>query len=155
MENHNLRLISPAFKEGAVIPPQYTCKGQGVNPPLNIVNKPPSAKSFAIIVHDPDAVSGDFIHWLVWDIPSTTDVIAANSVPVGAVQGANDSGSTQYMGPCPPPGTGTHRYIFELFALDTNLSLSSGSRRPELEKFMKGHVLEKAVLTGLFSANSN
>ncbi len=135
------RLISPAFKEGGNIPRPYTCKGQGVNPPLNIIGSPAKAKSLALIMHDPDAVNGDFTHWLVWDILTSTENIAANSLPVGAVQGKNDAGGNQYMGPCPPAGTGTHRYIFELYALDKNLSLPSGSSRKQLEQAMEDHTL--------------
>lgn len=151
-EKSGLRLISQAFRDGGMIPPQYTCRGHNVNPPLNILGKPDDARSLAVIMHDPDAVSGDFTHWLMWDIPTTTDVIAANSVPVGAQQGQNDSGSSQYLGPCPPAGSGTHRYLFELYALDTNISLQAGSRRQEVEKAIQPHVIDKSVLTGLFPA---
>lgn len=103
-------------------------------------------------MHDPDAVSGDFLHWLMWDIPPSTDTIAVSGAPVGAVQGNNDSGKPGYMGPCPPTGTGTHRYIFELFALDTTLSLERGSGRDQVTQAMASHVVEQTALTGLVSA---
>jgi len=117
------------------------------------MNTPAEAKSLALIMHDPDAVSGDFTHWLLWDIPASTDVLAANSFPVGAVQGNNGTGKSGYIGPCPPAGTGTHHYIFELYALDTNLGLQTDVNRQQLEQAMEGHVLAEAKLTGLFDAS--
>lgn len=149
-----IRLVSPVFKEGSTIPIQYTSKGDDVSPPLNILNTPAGTESLALIVHDPDAVSGDFLHWMVWDIPPSTEVIAANSVPVGAIQGYNGSDERGYMGPAPPPGTGSHRYMFELYALDTTLDLDAHVSRQELESALKGHVLDHSTLTGLFSAES-
>ena len=149
---NSLSLTSPEFNEGAPIPASYTCKGQNINPPLNITGVPQKAQSLALILHDPDAVNGDFVHWLVWDMPASTKNIAANSVPVGAIQGANGSGQPKYMGPCPPAGTGTHRYMFELYALDNTIDLQAGANRDELEKTIQGHVLAKQTLTGLFSA---
>lgn len=146
------QLSSSAFSNGQPIPAQYTCKGENINPPLAITNMPTQAKSLALIMHDPDAVSGDFVHWLMWDLPAATTGINANAVPVGAVQGANSAGASKYMGPCPPAGTGTHRYMFELYALDTTLGLDAGSERVALEKAMQEHVVDKTTLTGLFSA---
>ena len=148
-----LQLISPVFRDGTAIPPQYTCKGQNVNPPLNIIGVPAGAQSLALIMHDPDAVGSDFVHWLVWDIPASTETIAANSLPVGAIQGLNSAGQNRYMGPCPPAGTGTHRYMFEIYALDTSLNLSKDSHRADVQKAMKDHILEHSTLTGLFSAD--
>ncbi|OGL34461.1 hypothetical protein A3F65_00345 [Candidatus Saccharibacteria bacterium RIFCSPHIGHO2_12_FULL_47_16b] len=148
----SLALSSSAFSDNQPIPVQYTCKGENVNPPLAISDVPAEAKALALIVHDPDAVSGDFVHWLMWDIPLATTSINANTVPVGAVQGQNDGGQSQYMGPCPPASTGTHRYMFKLYALDTILNLPAGSERPVLEQAMQGHVLAKTTLTGLFAS---
>lgn len=150
----DFQLMSPAFRDGANIPPQYSCKGQNVSPPLNILNCDPQAQSLALIMHDPDAPAGDYTHWLMWDIPTSTETIAANSVPVGAVQGVNSNDEDGYMGPCPPAGSGTHRYMFELYALDTTLSLPSGSSRTQLEEAMKGHTIDSYTLTGLFAASS-
>ncbi|MBI2589316.1 YbhB/YbcL family Raf kinase inhibitor-like protein [Candidatus Saccharibacteria bacterium] len=148
----NLRLGSPVFKDGEAIPATYTCKGQNVNPPLNIVGIPASAKSLALVVHDPDAVSGDFVHWIMWDMPMSVANIDVNMVPDGAIQGVNDGGKNGYMGPCPPAGTGTHRYMFELHALDKTLSLPPATNRDQLQKAMQGHILAKHTLIGLFSA---
>lgn len=145
-----MQVVSPVFKEGGDIPPQYTCKGQNLSPPLNFVSVPDDAKSLALIMHDPDAQSGDFVHWLMWDIPAGTGTMQANSVPVGAVQGVNSSNQNKYTGPCPP--SGTHRYMFELYALDNSLGLPADTGRDSLLKAMEGHVVEKFTLTGKFSA---
>lgn len=147
-----LEIISPVFRDGAAIPRQYSCRGQNVNPPLAIFNVPAKTQSLALILHDPDAVSGDFLHWLMWDIPPATESIAVNDVPVGAVQGRNGGGDSKYIGPCPPKGTGSHRYIFDLYALDNSSNLPSGSTRDQLEAAMKGHIIQKATLTGVFAA---
>lgn len=147
-----IKLISPAFKDGAPIPSQYTSKGQNVNPPLNILDAPAGTQSLTLIVHDPDAPSGDFLHWLLWDIPPSTEIIAASSVPVGAIQGYNDADERGYFGPAPPPGSGSHHYMFELYALNTTLDLDPHITRNELERAMEGHVLDHTTLTGLFSA---
>lgn len=149
-----LKLFSQVFSEGAAIPATYTCKGQSINPPLNIMGVPSGAKSLALIMHDPDAASGDFVHWLVWDIPTSTETIAVNSVPPGAIQGTNSANKSQYIGPCPPAGTGTHRYMFELYALDTALTnLNMETNKEQLQKAMEGHIVAQHTLTGLFSAD--
>ncbi|MBI2285240.1 YbhB/YbcL family Raf kinase inhibitor-like protein [Candidatus Saccharibacteria bacterium] len=145
-----MRIISATFRDGAAIPAQYSCKGQNVNPPLNFVDVPTGAKSLALIMHDPDAPVGDYVHWTMWDIPADTEAIAANSVPTGAVQGLNTSNQNKYMGPCPP--SGTHRYMFEIYALGSSLGLPANTERDNLLKAMKGHILEKHTLTGTFSA---
>ncbi len=150
--NSSLALASQAFADGASIPAQYTCKGQDISPPLTIMGAPAGAKSLALIMHDPDAASGDFVHWTVWDVPISTGTIAANSVPDGAVQGQNGGGQNKYMGPCPPAGTGVHRYMFELYALDKILGLKSGAGRDQLQYAMTGHILDQHNLTGLFAA---
>ena len=145
-----MKIISPAFRDGERIPLQYTCKGQNISPPLNFTDVPKNARSLALIMHDPDAPLVDYVHWIVWEIPATTDSVAANSVPVGAVQGLNTYEENKYEGPCPP--SGTHRYMFELYALDTNLGLSPATHREELLKAIQGHVLEKHTLMGTLSA---
>lgn len=145
-------MISPVFRSNSPIPPQYTCRGQNVNPSLNIFNIPSQTQSLTLIMHDPDAPGGDFLHWLVWDITPGTESISVNDVPVGAVQGKNGAGKNQYMGPCPPKGTGTHRYVFNLFALDITLDLPAGSSLKEVMAAQNGHVIDECTLTGLFSA---
>jgi Raf kinase inhibitor-like YbhB/YbcL family protein len=152
--DEDLRIISPVFRDGAAIPRQYSCKGQNVNPPLNIFNAPSKTQSLVLILHDPDAPGGDFLHWLIWDIPPSTESIAVNDVPIGAVQGQNGRGDNKYTGPCPPKGTGTHRYVFDFYALDTSVNLRSGSSRGQLEVAIKGHILDKSTLVGVFAAEN-
>lgn len=148
-----LEVISPVFRDGAPIPIQYTCKGQNVNPPITIFNRLPKTQSLTLIMHDPDAPSGDYLHWLLFDIPPSTDTIAVNSVPIGALQGVNDNQKASYMGPCPPQGTGAHRYLFDVYALDTTLDLPAGCKRDDVMKAMDGHIIEKSTLTGTFRAD--
>lgn len=148
-----LSVVSPVFRNGATIPPQYTCKGQNVNPPLNIFNVPKKTQSLTLIMHDPDAPGGDYLHWLLWDIPPGTESIPVNDVPVGAVRGKNGGGSTGYTGPCPPAGTGKHRYMFDFYALDTTLDLPTNSTLDDVLKAQDGHVIEQCQLMGLFGAD--
>lgn len=149
----SLRLVSPAFNDGAKIPDEYTCKGKNISPPLSIAGVPDSAKSLVLIMHDPDAVNGDFTHWLVWDIPAKEKAMTSGDVPIGSIQGVNGSGKNGYMGPCPPKGTGTHNYTFDLYALDTTLSLKSDSGRTDIEKALEAHVIGQTSLTGTYSAD--
>ena len=103
-------------------------------------------------MHDPDAPGGDSLHWLVWDIPPRTVALSVNDVPVGAVQGRNSAGKSSYMGPCPPKGTGVHRYMFDFYALDTTLDLPAGSTREQVEQAMRGHIIDNTSLIGIFAA---
>lgn len=148
-----MQIISPVFRQGSLIPPQYTCVGQNVSPPLNILEVPANTKSLVLIMHDPDAPAGDYVHWTIWDIPPSTETIAANSVPVGAIQGVNSNGENKYMGPCPP--SGTHRYMFDLYAVDAPLNLSASTDRDDLVQAMQGHIIEKATLGGTFSKDNS
>jgi Raf kinase inhibitor-like YbhB/YbcL family protein len=152
--SNGMQLISTAFNDGEEIPEQYTCKGTNINPPLTIMNPPAGTKSLALIMHDPDAPGTDFVHWLVWDVPANTQSIGPNSVPVGAVQGTNSFGKNNYGGPCPPAGTGTHHYIFELYALGTNLSLGADSNREKLQDALQDHTLAQANLTGIMAPSN-
>jgi Raf kinase inhibitor-like YbhB/YbcL family protein len=143
-----LKLSSPAFKHNDSIPSKYTCDGEDVNPPLVIENAPLNTKSLALIVDDPDAPAGNWVHWVVWNIDATTDEIRENTVPSGALQGINDFRKHDYGGPCPP--SGTHRYFFKLYALDMMLSLGPKANKAELERAMKGHVVAQGELIGLY-----
>jgi hypothetical protein len=147
-----LHLTSQAFAHNGMIPPKFTCDGADENPPLAIRNVPAKSRSLALIVDDPDAPRGTWVHWIVWNIgPGTTD-IPPNSVPAGALQGTNDFGKQSYGGPCPP--SGTHRYFFKLYALDIPLALKSGATKAQLEEAMKGHILGKTELVGLYRRRS-
>jgi hypothetical protein len=142
----DLSVKSPAFEHGQLIPKKYTCDGQDINPPLTIEGIPKETKTLVLAVDDPDAPSGTWDHWIVWNIPASTSKIAENSVP--GKEGVNSARQQGYMGPCPPGGT--HRYFFKVYALDTELSLGSGSRKKDVEKAMQGHVLSKGELMGLY-----
>ncbi|MFA5087533.1 MAG: YbhB/YbcL family Raf kinase inhibitor-like protein [Candidatus Omnitrophota bacterium] len=127
------------------IPLQYTCQGENVNPPLNIKGIPAGTKSLALIVDDPDASNGTWVHWIVYNIPPT-DSIEENSIP--GREGWNDFGKKSYGGPCPPDGT--HRYFFKLYALDTVLDLTGKVDSSRLQSAMKGHILGTAALVGVY-----
>lgn len=143
-----LTIASPAFPHNGMIPSKHTCDGTDVNPPLSFGNIPGRTRSLALIVDDPDAPRGTWVHWVVWNIGPETIHVAENSVPRGAFQGTNDFRKQAYGGPCPP--SGTHRYFFKLYALDTSLSLNAGATKPQLEEAMKGHVLEASEMIGLY-----
>ncbi len=142
-------IVSPAFADGASIPDQFTCRGANVSPPLSFNGTPEHAASIALIMHDPDAPGGDFLHWSLWNINPHLSSLPADTVPTGALAGRNGFGTSAYGGPCPP--SGTHRYIFELFALDIELGLPPGSDEQELREAMEGHIIETATLGGLFT----
>jgi Raf kinase inhibitor-like YbhB/YbcL family protein len=144
-----ITVTSSAFQPGAKIPEQFTCKGANVNPPLQFGGIPAGTKNLALLVEDPDAPSGLFTHWLVWNINPATTQIAEKSVPSGAVQGTNDFGKAGYGGPCPP--SGTHRYFFRVFALDRTLDLKSGAKRQEFDKALAGHALARGEVMGRYS----
>lgn len=151
-----MELSSPAFDDGARIPERYTCDGEDLSPPLRFQGVPDAARSLAIIMDDPDAPRGVFVHWLIWNIPARVEALP-EGIPPGeiveglapAAQGRNGFGQLGYRGPCPPPGP-EHRYRFRLTALDTILSLSPGVDRARLEEAMEGHVMDESVLTATY-----
>lgn len=143
-----MKIVSPAFEHNKTIPKKYTCQGDNINPPLQFSDVPDIAKSLALIVDDPDATVGTFDHWVVFNIPKETTHIQENSVPHGALQGKNGAGEKNFIGPCPP--SGTHRYFFKLYALDSTLSLNPSAGKADVEAGMKVHILDKAELIGLY-----
>jgi Raf kinase inhibitor-like YbhB/YbcL family protein len=143
-----MKIISPAFENKQMIPPKYTCDGENISPPLQISHIPANTQSLALIVDDPDAPNGDWVHWLVWNINPKTQSIAENEIPKGAAQGINDFNKRDYGGPCPP--SNTHRYQFKIYALDTNLNITPNSQKRDLENSMKGHILDEDILIGLY-----
>jgi len=143
-----LKISSPVFENNGAIPTKYTCDGADVNPPLKFENIPPAAKSLALIVDDPDAPAGTWVHWVVWNIDPKTGEIRENSVPAGALQGMNDFRKHDYGGPCPP--SGTHRYFFKLYALDEPVTPGAGATKIDLEKAMKAHIVAQAQIVGLY-----
>ncbi len=142
-----MKLESSAFENNGEIPKKYTCDGEDVSPPLAISEVPEDARSLALIVDDPDAPAGDWVHWVAFNIPASTASIGENSTPSG-VEGTTDFGRTGWGGPCPP--SGTHRYFFKLYALDTQLELDSTTTKAELETAMTGHILDRAELMGKY-----
>jgi Raf kinase inhibitor-like YbhB/YbcL family protein len=142
-----LTVRSLAFSHNGLIPKKYTCDGDGINPPLIVEDVPEEAQSLALIMDDPDAPSGTFDHWIVWNIPINISKIGENMVP--GFEGMNSSRRKGYTSPCPP--SGTHRYFFKMYALDTELSLGDNSFKRDLELAMQGHVIAKGELIGLYS----
>ena len=143
-----MKIQSTAFKEGGLIPVKYTCKGQGLNPDLDFSGVPPGTKSLAMIMDDPDAPMGTFVHWVVYNMPPQTTMIRGNSKPPG-IQAKNGAGTNKYIGPCPP--SGTHRYYFKVYALDIMLPANSILAKADLVRAMQGHIIEQAQLMAKFS----
>ena len=140
-----MKITSPEFENDGFIPSKFTCDGEDVSPALAIEEVPSEAKSLALVVDDPDAPVGTWVHWVVYNMP------VVSRIDEGAVpgsQGSNDFGKRDYGGPCPP--SGAHRYFFKLYALDTDLDLAEGVDKHTLENAMEGHILDKAELVGLY-----
>lgn len=143
-----MELRSPAFHDSQYIPKKYTCEDDNINPPLEIFDVPTGAVSLVLIVKDPDAPGGDWIHWLVWNIDPQTKEIEKDSVPAGSVEGVTSFGKPGYSGPCPP--SGSHVYLFNLYALDIRLPEDSALRKRQIKELMEGHVLDKTILRGFY-----
>lgn len=146
-----MKLTSTAFTEGEIIPKKFTGDGRNVNPPLHIEDIPADTKSLALLVNDRDAPSGEFNHWVLFNIDPHTHDIVEGCPPVISTQGRNGFGNSEYGGPQPP--SGEHRYWFKLFALDTMLNLARGCRQGDVESAMSTHVIDEAVLMGRYSRN--
>ncbi len=149
-----IRVTSPAFQDAANIPRRYTCDGEDLSPELHWDELPAETKSVALICDDPDAPGGDWVHWVLYDLPAQTTMLPAGvpnqaNLTDGAHQGQNDFHRLGYGGPCPPPGK-PHRYFFRLYALDAPLALSAGASRDELLRAIKGHVLAEGQLMGRY-----
>lgn len=144
-----MKLTSSEFENDKWIPKKFTCEGDDINPTLIIEDIPVRTKSLALIVDDPDAPMGTWVHWVVYDIPAVPR-IEEDSVP--GKQGINDFDRKDYGGPCPP--SGTHRYFFKIYALDKQLALGGMVDKKALEKAMQGHIVDKAELIGLYKKNS-
>jgi hypothetical protein len=143
-----MKLTSPAFVHGATIPKEYSCDGGNNLPVLKISDVPKMAKSLALIMEDPDAPMGTFVHWLVWNISPESPELSKKEVSK-YYQGKNSAERTGYLGPCPPHGT--HRYFFRLYALDTALTLQPGAMKHHLVQAMAGHVVDETELMGTYT----
>ena len=150
----SLTLSSSSFAHDERIPPHYTCQEADVSPPLTWTDPPPNTKSVALIVDDPDAPGGTWVHWVIYQLPSSLRALpeaipADDTLPDGSRQGLNDFHQIGYRGPCPPPGP-AHRYRFTLYALDASLTLPQRVTRATLEQAIAGHMLAHAQLIGRF-----
>ncbi len=144
-----LKIFSPSFENGEEIPIKFTCKGENINPELVIENIPEGTQELVLIMDDPDAPKGTFTHWIVWNINPKTNKIEENSTPIEAVVGINSANENKYHGPCPP--SGTHRYFFKIFALNSKINLDFNTNKDKLEENIKNYIIEQAELIGLFS----
>ena len=140
-----MRVESPSFSQGGSIPGKFTCQGENITPALSISGLPEGTRSMAIIVDDPDAPMGTWVHWVAWNIAPEKTSTSEGEQP--GTQGINDSGGSGYGGPCPPRGP-SHTYRFKVYALDTTIDLEEGATKAQLESAMKGHILAKAELDG-------
>ena len=144
-----MKISSSAFASNEPIPSKYTCDGLNINPPLQVSEVPGNAKSLALIVEDPDASPGVFIHWILWNINPGISNIEENSVPPGCMEGVSSFGRIGYGGPCPPSGT-KHRYFFKIFALDSLLDLNPDTKARELKNIIEDHIIEIAEFIGTY-----
>ena len=150
----SFQISSTAFSNGETIPKKFTCDGPDVSPQLRWKEAPAATRSFALIMDDPDAPTGIWVHWVLYNLPANTREMPEGmekqeQLATGALQGRNDFRKVGYGGPCPPPGK-PHRYYFKLYALDTKLNLKAGATKPDLERAMKGHILSKTELMGRY-----
>ena len=142
-------LESSAFDNAQAIPSRHSCDGEDLSPPLRWSNVPEGTRSFALVVDDPDALGGVFTHWTAWGLDPGAGGLGEGEPAPG--EGQNDFGTTGYRGPCPPPGHGAHRYVFDLYALDVqHIGLGEGASRQEVEQQIEGHILAKAQLAGSY-----
>ena len=148
-EVNKMRISSPEFQNNGLIPKKFSCQGEDINPQLLFENVSDDAKSLVLIMDDPDAPGGTWVHWVLFNIPPDVTGILEDSVPDNAVQGLNSWPKNSYGGPCPP--SGIHRYFFKLYALDVSLNLDESASKKDVEEAMSGHVLETAQIIGLYS----
>jgi Raf kinase inhibitor-like YbhB/YbcL family protein len=146
------RLNTGAFAEGGAIPKLHTCEGADLSPALEWTGEPAGTQSFALIMDDPDAPGGTWTHWLLYDLSPSVRVLAQGYRPgAQGVSGTTDFGKPGYGGPCPPKGHGPHRYFFKLYAIDVaSLGLKAGTKRAELDRALKGHILAEAQYRGRY-----
>ena len=143
-----MKITSSVFENNNKIPSKYTCDGENINPPLNFIDVPKNTKSLVLLMDDPDAPMGTFVHWVVFSINSEEKQINEDFVPSGSIQGKNTVGNDKYIGPCPP--SGTHRYFFKLYALSSDLDLDKNAGKEQVEEAMKNNIIEKSELIGLY-----
>lgn len=144
-----MKITSPSFVDGGMIPARFTCDGENINPLFEFTDLPEETVSLAFIMEDPDAPAGTFCHWLLWNIDPALAMIEEDSVPKGATEGKNSGNKNNYLGPCPP--SGTHHYVFRVFALSQKLDLPATTTAYELEDATQGITWDYAELVGLYN----
>jgi Raf kinase inhibitor-like YbhB/YbcL family protein len=144
-----MQLTSPDFTAFDELPSRFTCDGEGVSPTLEISDVPEGALSLVLVLEDPDAPRGTFVHWVMFDIDPVTTVIPQGDAPAGAIEGVNSAGRQGYVPPCPP--SGTHRYFFKLYALDTAVDLPEFITADQLLHRVKRHVITETELVAVYS----
>lgn len=154
-ETMSFEIATASFTAGQMIPKKFTCDGADVSPQLSWKGAPAATQSFALIMDDPDAPAGTWVHWVLYNLPGNSKelpegVEKQEQLANRALQGRNDFPRIGYNGPCPPPGK-PHRYFFKLYALDARLNLKAGATKSDLESAMKGHILGQAELVGRYS----
>lgn len=145
----NMKIISSAFSEGQKIPQKYSCDGENISPPLSILDVPANSVSLVLIMDDPDAPAGTWVHWLVWNIDPNVKDITEGATPSGSVSGTTSFGDVGYGGPCPP--SGQHRYFFKLYALNSKIDLKEDAKVENLTQAMKNHLIQETSLMGVYS----
>jgi Raf kinase inhibitor-like YbhB/YbcL family protein len=145
-----ITLRSPAFADGDTIPRVYTCDGDDVSPPLEWSGVPPDAAQLAIVVEDPDAPGGTFVHWVLWGPDAGLPGLGEGQVPAGAREGRNDFGRVGWGGPCPPRGSDPHRYVFTLLAVSEPLAVEAGASADIVKRAAEGKVLAEGRLTARY-----
>jgi Raf kinase inhibitor-like YbhB/YbcL family protein len=148
-----MQLLSPDFNEGGYIPEKFTCEGENASPSLEINGTAPEGTTcYALVMEDPDAPMGTFSHWIFWNMPFATKEFSSGHMPESVVEGTNGAGKTGYIGPCPP--SGTHRYFFKLYALDTSIELGQDAKVEELQAALNGHIVAETELVGMYAKKS-
>lgn len=145
-----ITLGSPAFDADQTIPRRFTCDGDDVSPPLEWSGVPPGASELALLVEDPDAPSGTFVHWVLWRLEAGSAGIDEGVTPAGTREGRNDFGRVGWGGPCPPRGSDPHRYVFTLMALSEPLAVEAGASADEVRRGVEGKALAQGQLTGRY-----
>ncbi len=140
-----MKIISPAFKDGDMMPKQYTCDGIDINPPLEFMDVPIQSQSLLLTVIDQEAVGGEWVHWLIWNIAPTIKKIDEGSAPIESVLGLNSFKRVEWGGPCPP--SGKHDYVFTLYALDSMLDLPIDTTIFKIMQIIKDHIVDRAAIT--------
>lgn len=143
-----MKLATNAFENNERFDPKYTCDAENISPSITFFTVPVEARSLALIVEDPDSPTGNFTHWVLFNINPLINGFEENNIPDGAIEGVNDFGEPKYGGPC--PNSGVHKYVFKLYALDKKLELKRGATKQEVQEAMKGHIIEDTQIIGLY-----